>query len=535
MTRKILHTTFFIFLSYFAIGQGLQTFDELLQYNFTSSDSLQIQILDAEKDYILKDKGLRINSSAGTNEFGNLERGNIFRVKAGLEWNILDEGYMDRKVSSQLLDVKKKIKEFELDEESFRNNYAFVYNHIIYSFNAEKIRFIKEKSYLIDILGKRYEALYHNHAAEYEDLLSIYDKSDELKILLLSLTNFNHHFEETTGRKAPTLNPQYLPVLDINIDDILSFQIPDTTFAKLQELNLAKNELESKLDRQKRLAIFNNTYWRPLQDVGSDRYLFNSVGIRFSTGLAQRKEERAHLNELRNQVDIQKNKEKNFNQQKELSNHLLEYHAKLRLYSRFLYKLRKLQENKRVDRVVRMVNYKDPQSDLQELNIDLEQLSVEYELLEIKQQLYLYLLKIYFKSNVPSIIPFVKERNFLDVRKKLRGERIAVLSSAYEVQNYNFLAEYLKKNEMSNLIFKGNISQNRDFIKVLGEAGIKVFTGYEAFSHREIVEVPMEQFNSRIELEYWIRDNEENFKNALYEISDINKLLQIDSVVLQDK
>lgn len=516
-------------------AQGLKTFDELLTFNFTGKDSIQLRILEARKDYILKDKGLRINSSAGTNEFGDLETGNIFRLKAGLEWNILDEGLMDRKISSKILDINKSILELEIQEKSFIDNYAFIYNHIIYCFNEEKLKFLEEKSYLLNILAKRYEALYHNHAAEYQDLLAIADKVDEITILLLSIKNYNSYFEQISDTLAPTIKPNYLPVLNVNIKELLSFQVQDTTFKEIQNLKLEKNKLETRLEKQSRLAIYNNLYWRPLQVPGAREGLYNGFGVRFATSLTTRKEEREKLDYLEDQLEISKNQEKNFTRQKELSNFILEYHSKLRLYSRYKYQLRALQEDKRLDKAVKMVNYKDPQSDLKSLNIDLEKLTVEYELLEIKQHLYLLLLKIYKNANVKSILPFVSERSFQEVEKKLNGERLLLLNSVFELEiNATFLAEYLKKNEIHNIIFKGNISQNRKLIKDLGELNIKIYTGNEAFAHREIINVPMSQFSTRLEMEYWIGDHYQTNKDAIYLITDISQLIKIDSAVLKE-
>jgi hypothetical protein len=422
-----------------------------------------------------------------------------------------------------------------MQEKSFIDNYGFIYNHIIYCFNKEKLRFLEEKSYLLKILAKRYEALYHNHAAEYQDLLAIADKADEITILLLSIRNYNTHFEQISDTLAPEIKPNYLPVLNVNIKDLLTFQIQDTTFEQIQNLKLKKNKLEARLDKQNRLAIYNNVYWRPLQQSGSREALYNGIGVRFATNLTNRKKERSKLNDLEDKLDISKNEEKNFVRQKELSNFILEYHSKLRLYSRYKYQLRALQEDKRLDQAVKMVNYKDPQSDLKSFNIDLEKLTVEYELLELKQQLYLLLLKIYKNANVTSILPFVAERSFQEVEKKLKGERILELNSAFEVDaSSTFLAEYLKKNEIHNIIFKGNISQNRDFIRELGSLDISIYSGREAFLHRKMIDVPVNQFSSRIEMEYWIDDHHNKNQDALYFITDVNQLIKIDSAVLEE-
>ena len=156
-------------------------------------------------------------------------------------------------------------------------------------------------------------------------------------------------------------------------------------------------------------------------------------------------------------------------------------------------------------------------------------------MLEIKQQLYLLLLKIYKNANVNSILPFVFERDFEAAQKKLSGDRIVVINYAFETEiTTTFLAEYLKKNEVESVIFKGNVSQNRDFVKTLAESDISVYTGTEAFIHRDMVEVPINRFKSRIEMEYWIEDQYETNNNAIYVIKDLNQLIKIDSAVLEE-
>ena len=110
-----------------------------------------------------------------------------------------------------------------------------------------------------------------------------------------------------------------------------------------------------------------------------------------------------------------------------------------------------------------------------------------------------------------------------------------VLNSAFDLEiNSIFLAEYLKKNEIHNIIFKGKISQNRDFIRELGQLDINIYSGREAFLHREMIDVPLNQFSSRIELEYWINDHYTSHPDAIYFIKDINQLIKIDSAVLEE-
>lgn len=516
-------------------GQGLQTFDELLTYDFTSTDSLELRALDAKKEYLLKDKGFYLTSSAGSNEFGDLGSDNVFRLKAGLEWNILDEGYMDRKLSGKIIDIEKAIKEFELKEASFDRNYSYLFNHIIYSFNKEKLKYLEEKSFLLNILHKRYETLYHAHAAGYQDLINMEDQIQEMALLNLAMSHYNDHYERMVGTSAPILIPHYLPVLDIRIDDLLSFQVEDTTFQEIRKLKLEKNEIQAKQVSQKRLAVYNNIYLRPLKEPGSSKFLYNSVGIRFRTSIANRSKANDRLNDLYDQIDVQKHEEIRFNDQKELSNYLLDYYAKLRTYSRFLHQVKTFSEDTRLEKGALLVNYESPQSDLKKLKIDLDRLSAEYELLELKQQLYLLVLKIFKKANVPSILPFVSEKKLDKVMKKLKGDRALVMDGVYRnKEEFSFLIEYIKKNEFYDIILKDLDSVNSDFKKELILNGIRTYSSVESLFYKNVIKVPVENFNNRIAMEYWIEDHYTSNGDSFYLINNINELLTIDSFVLEE-
>ncbi len=537
MFTRLTYITILVLAFTGAKGQGLVTFDQLMSHSFTKTDSLELQILQAEKDYVLKDRAIRINSSAGTNEFGDLETGNIFRIKTGLEWNLLNEGYRDRKLAGKISDIDIEIENYLLKEESFDRNYGLLYNHIIYCFNKEKLKYLKEKEYLLEILVKKYEALYHSHAIEYQPLLVLLEQRDEASILTLALESYNQHYEQIIGEEAPELMPNYLPILSIDSEELLAFQTQDTTFEYLRELKLEKNDLEMKKERRNRLAIYNNVYWRPLQETGSNRYLYNGFGVRFSTHLSNRKKEREKLNDLHDQLDIQKNNEIRFNEQKELSNHLLAYHLKLRTYTRFAYKLKGLNEDKRLDHVTQLVSTSSPQSDIQQHKIDLDRLSVEYELLELKQQMYLLLLKIFKTSNVPSLIPYLREKDIKREHLKLKGDRVLLLAGDYpSVSEHNFIVEYLRKNEFYNLVLRQKQEKrpNKAFVERLEKEGFRVYPNLEALSYREIIEVPLDQFTNRVEFEYWIEDHIPENQNVYFLINDMNRLLSIDSYVLAE-
>lgn len=514
-------------------GQGLGSFNDLLKHEFRTTDSLELALIEAEQDYHLKDKGIRFQTSVGSNEFGDLDQGNTVRFRAGLEWNLMDEGLLDRKRTAKILEIQKSIKNYEIKKNAGDRNYLYQYNFIIYSFNASKLQYLKDKKYLLNILIKRYEALYHTHGADYQDLLALYDQAEEVKILEFAIHNYNKHFQTAVWRHVPGIMPTYLPILDIDVERLMTDSHQDFDYLEILSLKSQKLELENKSKNQTRLSIYNNAYWRPVEDPNSSRAIFNNIGIRFSTSLANREKEKSEIAMILAQLESQKIADQDFNIQKELINYILEYHSKLRLYNRFYFNLKSLDEHKRLDHAVKLVNTETPQSDLKTLQIELQRLNVLYEMSEIKQHLYLTLLKIYHLSGVSDILNYVSEKPMEMHLSKVKGARILLLGvNDFKVYDPFFISEYLKENGFFDVLLTGDTSLRIPVARHLEEAGIRVYDKMEAFSFKEILEVPLEQFDDRISMEYWIADHYLEKKNALFLVSDFQKLLLIDTYSL---
>lgn len=517
-------------------GQGLETFEQLLALDFTQTDSLDFEILEAEKAFLLKDKGLRINSSAGTNDFGGFETGNIFRVRAGLEWNLLDEGFYDRKNKAQTFEIEKEILELEKDIASKDINYGYLYNYVIYCFNKSKLDILEEKFYLLEILIKRYESLYHAHGANYQDLIQLYNQAEESILLKEVFTAFNEYYSTDFWKGLPNLIPAYLPLLDLNIKDIVNQVSTDSSKIDLANLKYEKNTLESKMVNRTRLSVYNNAYWRPFTSSTESNYFINNIGIRFSTNLSNRKNEKDIVNGLKTLKDINDFKAENFVKEKELLNYILDYHAKLRTYTRFYYRLKSLDEDKRLDNAIRLVNNTTPQTSLKELNLELDKLNTQFELLEIKQQLYLALLKICHLSGIQDISQYSSEKEYTLGQFKLKGKRILRLTSEnLEKYEYDFIKEYLLENEFRQVIITEKSSELDTLLTDLENKGIKVYTEIETLQYEEMIEVPLDQFKERISLEYWVNDHFTLNPRLLFYVENLEKLLTIDSYSLEGK
>ncbi len=517
-------------------GQGLETFEQLLTLDFTQSDSLDYEILEAEKDFLLKDKGLRFNSSAGTNDFGGIESSNIFRVRAGLEWNLLDEGFYDRKNKAQVLDIEKEILALEKAIVSKDVNYGYLYNYIIFCFNKSKLDILDDKLYLLEILIKRYEALYHAHGANYQDLIQLYNQAEEVILLKKVFTAFNEYYTTDFWKGLPNLIPDYLPILELNVTEIVD-QVPsDSSIIELANLRYEKNTKEDKWVNQTRLSLYNNAYWRPFTSTTESNYIINNIGLRFSTNLSNRRNEKDILNGLETLKEINNSKVVNFNKEKELLNYILDYHAKLRTYTRFFYRLKSLKEDKRLDNAIRLVNNTTPQTSLKSLNLELDKLSTQYELIEIKQQLYLSLLKICHLSGIDKISQYAIEKEYEYGQFKLKGKRVIRINSE-NIDKYgsDFIKEYIVENEFRNIIITENSESLDTLLVELDQLGLQVFTEFETLQYDELIEVPLEQFKERISLEYWVNDHYSLNPDLLFYIEDLEKLLTIDSYSLEGK
>ncbi len=512
--------------------QVLNDFERVLLYDFSEVDISELNALNAEIDYLKKDNGLRFNSSLTKNDFAGLEFGSIWRLNAGLQFDLFRDGLGERKKKVQLLELDQKINNVNLELTQQDRNYAYAYNYIIYLFNKEKRQILEQKKFLLaSLINKNYD-LYYNHELSYNDILYLNGLNDECDLLLLSMSQVDQLFEKlVTVDELPSFKATELPILQFLTDSLLTNKT-NTSYEKIKELRKEQLVQKAALDDQPRLSLYVNIHARPrVEAFDLNPGLYNSFGIRYQTAFYSRSKEQKKLIELQEQVIDHKFDDLAFNQHKELINLILDYNTKLRQYSNFVFKLEKLYEQKRVEQAVQNVSTISTPTK-QNWTFELEILNVTYELIELKQLLYLSLLRIYNKAELKSITPFVSELEFKESKKRFLGNRVLKITMKQLLQlDKDFIVHYLQKNNFDFVLCID--AENCEVLKnELYKKGIKFYDDPALLSNHGIVIVPTTQFTSRSELEIWINDQLNVHPDHFLLFDEIEDLVELDHKTL---
>ncbi len=550
--------------NFFYVPKEVEAF---FQTNFQGIDSLQLMWFENQKRLIKKDLGLNLTSSIGFNDrYIENEGEQSFgtRLRAGLEWNLLDEGMGKRKNDLKKLQNEQAIFFLESKLKSKERNYPYVYNNLIYAFNEEKIYWLQQRIwFLYDFIEILYE-LYHNHDLAYTELIDFKTKLEESKVLKKAYMRFNQALEQTMKDQVVEIDASKLPLFEINLEALLE----DTTFQNLQEelATIKKKQIDLKYDASKDIRLAVATHYNYRSNVENNAY--PSMGATFRIPIRFNKSERRKAINLESQMLDEDVNYVFFNNVKELMVLFQEYNSKLKQFVAFRHKVATLNERERLEEVL-LKGEQTTHSPMQALMIKETQLAVQIELTDIKQQMYMRLLKMYAKTYHENFSDCLKPLDFHEVDQKLPGIRFVRIDE-YDLAELrtDFLVAYLEKNEMSQVMLSISAAYDRDFVTTLQENGIRVYTEdfvpkpgsyfnknlFDGFytigmdgSRRkyyiprkyldlqsasslpeEVLLVPITHFSTRVEMESWIFEQAENKSSPLFLFDNIRQLIQLE-------
>lgn len=499
--------------------------DALFGYVFTDADTLSEQLWDEKIKSVERDFGL--NLSARYTHNGDLiddvlEPGS--RWRAGLEWDVLEDGWLDRKQKKEQLKNEQKLFELERDLKSRVRNYPFIYNKIIYTFNQEKIKLLNRRiPYLeswLDVLTD----LYFIHDVKYTEVLDVRKKLEESKSLLHSYQSYNQIFKHRVQQDTLILEATMLPILDIDMDEILGDTIHEQLMNQIVETRKQAMMLGDDENKLPRLKLFGN------YNVQSQNFRYNrsygTLGAQFNMPLDFNKKEKKRIQYLEGEVIEDKANFAIYNNVRELLNLYTEYSFNMKKYIEFLHKKVRLQELLRIERV--LLEYdKRGHSALSALNYQDMIIAMDLELLGVQHMMYLKLAQIATKSHHPDFISCLKRKTFEGIGQKLEGTRFVILGLNDLENNFTFLTNYLEKNELKTVILKDGIPIV--YFKKLREAGITVFAEYNPkLEGMNLKAIPMEKFFNRNHLEFWISSVRRGKPDTIFLFKNINELIELD-------
>lgn len=528
---RIQFVAYILFIPILMWGQSLDRLEQVLNHQFSTVSQVEVQRAQARLDVNKKQNGVRFQTAVTNNDYAGLELGNVWRVSGGVSLEFLNGGIRQQKKEREVLEIEKEIAEINVDKTILDKNYSYLFNYFIYSFNKEKKLLLHQKQLVLNSLINKNYNLYYNHELSYEEILYLQGLSRETDIIVKSIDHTDQMFEEIVDvNTVPSLPVRYLPILELNIDSFLNFN-PFSYLEQEAELLKKRKESVQKLTDKQRLTLYLNMHYRP--DVaGQERTgFYNNFGMRYSTPLYFDKEEERKLVELEKDRIDAINEDLIFNEYKELVNLVLEYDTKLRQYSNFHYKLKKLKESQRVQSAIMKVSTEKVES-RRDWKIELEILNVEYELLGLKQLLYLAFLRIYNKAHLTEIEPFVNEMPFEVDYNRFKGERVLKIADAQKDQLMSdFVIDYLQKNNFKYGLWLG-AAVPEDLKQKFYSHGILLVADQEMYSQKSIIPVPVKQFSSRGDMELWIDQMLLEHQESYLFFEAIDELILLDSKTL---
>ena len=498
----------------------------LLEYPFMQVDTLMGSLWDERLKAEERELGLNFTARYQMNGDGDAE---IFepgsRYRAGLEWDILRDGFFDKKHSLQKIKNEKRIYDLEENMMKRQKNYPYIYNKIIHAFNAERISLLKKRIPYLESYLEILTELYFNHDVEYIDIIEVKKKLEESKSLLNTYSKFNQSFERSVQQDSLILNAATLPIIDIQIDKLLY----DTTHQYLMDEIVALKRERAMLNGQKeklpRLQLFSH------YNVKTETFQFDrdylSVGARFSTPIGWKKRQGIEkIQGLESEILAQEADYMAYNNTREILNLYQEYNYKMKQYIAFLHTQARMEELLRVETVLLDFD-KRGHSPLLALQYSLTKMEVETEMLDIRQMMYLGLAKIATKSHHEDISSCFKVREFEEAGKKLEGDRYVMLDVKDLQENFVFTAEYLKKNELKTVIIPTTAPaillqklQADEFKVVVADANV--------IKKLDLLTVPVHKFHNRQHLEFWLSSALRAKKESVFLFENLNELIALD-------
>lgn len=504
---------------------AMQQVIDLLGYGFTEVDSLEKMLLREKVKAMEKDFGLSFSARYTLNGERTdevLEPGT--RWRAGLEWNILNDGFFDKKKKGKVLEKELKVLELEEDLNRRNSNYPFIFNKIIYLGNQQKIELLNQRIPYLELLLEILTDLYYIHDVKYTEVLEVKKKLEESKALLISYQEFNSAFSARVQQDTLVLDPEKFPILDIDIEQLLNDTIFEQLISQVVDIKkevILNREVNGKLPN---LKVFGNYNLRT-NNFDYDRS-FTSLGASFSMPIDFNKKEKRMSNYLESELAQQKADNQVYNNTKELLNLYQEYSYHMKKYIATLHHKARIEEQLRVERV--LLNYdRRGHTPLKALNFQDIIMSINLDLVDIQNNMYLNLAKIATKSHHIDFMSCLSIRKFEEVGKKLEGVRYVYLTKLDLEKDFTFITNYLEKNEFKSVILDEKISI--EYYRKFGEAGITALTIYDPlFTTLEIEKVPISKFDNRNHLEFWISSALRAKPKCVFLFESLGALIEMD-------
>jgi hypothetical protein len=454
-------------------------------YTVSASDSISIadyqqKLNDAKIARLKKDLGLEgVGSYAENFDPGPGDDDLVYRrrFQAGIDWNILSDGYISNRYKQQILENENTINSLKPKKKFDGDDYIAISHRIIYSFNIHKLRILQQRQEIIDDKIAIANELYLLKHLPRIDLLQIMQQQVDISGMNLVYKDYNDRLAMQIDKK--TLPEHVLPLFDVDISKAFMLSGNKAVNDSILKLQIENLELANKPLNDIRLNTqFRYNYYDLISSAsGSRSFLSAGVGVSVPIPLGI-KSNKEVVNAQAKLLEYQQ-KESASTDQTDLLNYFYEFRYKLKQYNNFY------QKRKRYEELIRVERVKEKFGDfefnpLSALNLLDEMLAVDVEMLDLQQEMYLQLLDINAKipgSDVASLI-----KSFTPDTVAIAPEKISrslyIWSEAQTKYNAQYIEEYCRLNKIGTAIVsmrkdQSNRTEAQALFSRLSAAGVK--------------------------------------------------------------
>jgi len=460
--------------------------EDLFRVDYSSTGSYEVKVIEAEQEKLSRDLGLDLN--AGYLE--NLEQGvfnveGIFyrrRAQMELEWDILNNGYLDNRHEIRELENEKQIARYEYTgrqqaDEIDSLHYAFQ-NH----FNRRKASLVRD---YLEILGDHHKIaseLYQLNYKPWEEVIEVTSMRARAQVELDNLLASNSRFPDL---KLQLSDDSDLPLLNIEINKLLEegrFEsLQDSIF--IQQIGKIDNEYNSwrdiSLSTFVRYNYYNSTSDVNLSNVRNREYF--SVGVNLSVPLPLLRSSNNRIAEAReNLLKAELTRSQNKSRQSIYADYS-RYQDKLQQYLKNYEEFLQLQTH--IGKQQQREDLNDPSySPLVLFELLTERFEVANDLLATKQEMYEILVDL--REQVPNsefseFLYSIKPDDYFGDSRQASSRAAYLWSSTFSTTPNGKLVNYLKKKQVNRLLLSTGtdstlMEKASSFVKIADLQGIAV-------------------------------------------------------------
>lgn len=428
--------------------------------------------LEKRAEQLRKDIGLNAvgnyieNLSADPSEGLENNIGYKRRVQAGVQWDVLNAGYLENKVRAQMVEdqiLRERLSSDIAQESQF---YVKRFDQTVFTFNQLKLNLLEKRRAELKKQHSLVRDLVFLKKLKKEQLIKVEIRLAEVESLINVYKSYNDYLEVEVD--SISFTSEDLPLIDLNYDVIFNM------------MGIQTDSLLTGSNYEEYFKWYHEVGLRPFarynyyEIITGDNRQYFSAGVNVTVPLS-------FNTKLNNEVQHEKWKYENERFTKDRA----QLHEDvLNTAYEFRYQMKRFVDNYQSRKLVNeRLRIERAKMRLSEISVDPfkgldlfdELMESDIELLELLQGLYLKALKIHTKIPGVAIDDIIKSQSAGDLFEyvKIRKRDVYVWSKTFENYTGDFLAEYAVYNEFSKMIVsvsdKDVSNQKRMFMEYASE------------------------------------------------------------------